>query len=975
MKNFKRILSAFLTVAMIAGCFVTTAFAADGEGTAAADTTAAQTKTSTTFSDIKGNEKYAEGVHVLNKLGIITGYEDGTFRADNNVSRAEFTAMLLRMLGFAQAPAVSDSGFSDIPSTHWAIGQISAARNMNIVTGYEDGTFRPDNNVSYEEALTMIVRAIGYENYSQPGGEWYSKYVTSANRLGIPKNANGAIGTPATRACIAQFIYATLEVNTRENDDITERTVMEEYLGLIKQEGIIASNAYTSLDSPDPNLKEDEIKVLDKGSSSATVCKVENIESYTDMLGERITYYYKDNTATGYRDIIFCTVNKNAESLTIDAENIDDDNCSSTTIAYYKTESASTTSDAKLDRENIVIYNGKLYGRNTDASRFDVSMLPNVGSVKLVNNDTDSEYDILFIESYDTYAVSSVTSSTYTVTDKIMSSSGRTLVLDPKDDDYEIKYTNAAGDKLAFSNIKKNNTLCVKKSNEANGGTILYTVAIVDKTVTGEVKGISSKGVTVNDKQYKYSKAAPWEDGEGDLAKPEKGTTYTFFLDMNGEIVAYTKSTTAAASMTYGYIMNFTRDKSTLDKSPIIFEVLTQSGTKTKIAFYDKTKINGQKIANEDYDAALETLVETAALSHTDGGDGTARQLIKYSTKTVDGNPVFDSIVTVTDDTNNDTKGGDAENDTLRMYGSITSEDSAKYTSSSKVFKSGSSSLYLGSAVVFVIPETPTDYSGYRKGSASDFKNNKNYKIEAFDISTSKTAKVVVYYGGNSSAEVDYTTPLFRIDSIESEYNTNKDTSMVKVSGYENGASGEKNLKSYWVSPDSERLVNSLDEGDFVRFGTDNDGFVTLASEDIIYQVDETEPFFGVDDEDLTSSNRAYYRSYEYTDHKFVLGSVYKAEDNTVVIVPQFLEDGDTPTMDVDSLEEVLRLSYSKFSGAKFYRYKTGGTKLDITEITDDYNTVIESLTTYDEVVKTATTKVFVHVMAGTVKTVVIIEE
>ena len=973
MKNFKRILSVFLAVAMIAGCFATV-FAADEETAAAADT-AAQTKASTTFSDVTGTEKYAEGVNVLNKLGIITGYEDGTFRAQNNVTRAEFTAMLLRMLGFAQAPSVTDSGFSDIPSTHWAIGQIAAARNLNIVTGYEDGTFRPDNNVSYEEALTMIVRAIGYENYSQPGGEWYSKYVNSANRLNITKDAVGAVGSPATRACIAQFIYATLEVNTRENDEIKDKTVMEEYLGLIKQEGVIASNAYTSLDAPDPNLKEDEIKVLDKGNSSAVVCKTANIESFTDMLGERITYYYKENSATGYRDIIFCTVNKNSNSLTIDAENLDADNSDGTTIAYYKTSSAASTSDAKLDRENIVIYNGKLYGRNSDSSRFDVSMLPNVGSVKLVNNDTDSEYDILFIESYDTYAVSSVTASTYTIADKIMSSTGRTLVLDPKDDDYEIKYTNTSGDQLAFSNIKKNSTLCVKKSNESNGGTILYTVVIVDKTVTGEVKGISSKGVTVNDKQYTYSKAAPWEDGEGDLAKPEKGTTYTFFLDMKGEIVAYTKSTTAAASMSYGYIMNFTRDKSTLEKSPIIFEVLTQSGTKTKIALYDRTKINGKRIEDEDYDAALDLLVETAALSHTDGGDGTARQLIKYSTKTSDGNPVFDSIVTVTDDTNNDTKGGDIENDTLRMYGSITSSDSAKYTSSSKLFKSGSSTLYLGSAIVFVIPETSTDYSGYRKGSASDFKNNKNYKIEAFDISTSKTAKVVLYYGGNSSAEVDYTTPLFRVESIESEYNTTKDSSMTKVTGYENGATGEKNLKSYWVSTDSESLVNTLDEGDFVRFGSDNDGFATLSSDDIIYKVDETRPFFDVDDEDLSSSNKTYYKSYEYTDHKFMLGSVYSTEDNTVVIVPQFLEDGDEPSMNVDSLEEVLRLSNSKFSGAKFLRYKTGGSKIEVTEITDDYSSVLGSLTTYDDVVKTATTKVFVHVMAGNVKTVVIIEE
>ena len=261
MRNSKRLLSIFLAVAMLLTCFM--AMPVIAEEVETAETTEELEESGTIFTDVKASAKHATAVTVLNKLGIITGYEDGSFRADNNVTRAEFAAMLLRTLNMGQSVAPATPSFPDVPVTLWSAGVIEAAKNMGIINGYADGTFKPDNNVSYEEALTMIIRAINYENFSPAGEVWYSSYVSSANRLGITKNANGNVGTPATRACIAQLLYATLEVNVRENNEITETTVMESYLGLIKKDGVIASNAYTSLDSPDVDLRDNEILFRD----------------------------------------------------------------------------------------------------------------------------------------------------------------------------------------------------------------------------------------------------------------------------------------------------------------------------------------------------------------------------------------------------------------------------------------------------------------------------------------------------------------------------------------------------------------------------------------------------------------------------------------------------------------------------------------------------------------------------------------
>ena len=962
MKNLKRILAVFLTVALLATSLMTVAVFAEEDTTEKTETV----ESDGIFSDVDSNAKYATAVTVLNKLGVIGGYDDGTFKPMNNVTRAEFSAMLLRALGMGQTVTPTVSSFSDVPTDFWGAGVIEAAKSLNIIGGYEDGTFRPNNNVSYEEALTMIVRAIGYENYSPITEVWYSTYVTTAQRLGITKNAVGSVGLPATRSCIAQFIYDTLEVNTRENDTISDKTVMEEYLGLVKDEGIIASNGYTSLDAPDVNLKDNEIKIRNRKTGNSEVFRVDNIDDYSDVLGETITYYYKENASTGYKDVVFYTIKSTSTSVTVDAGSIEPDESDNTTIAYYKSESASNVNTLKLDSDNVVIYNGKLYGNTAAQSSFDVDMIPVIGSIKLMNTDNDSDYDILFIDSYEIYAVSSVTSSTYTVTDKVTVSTGKTIVLDPTDDDQIINFTNTNGEKLSFSAISKNKTICVKESND-NNGTKMYTVIIVSNSVSGEIKSISSTGCTVGTKTYKYSDAAPWENGEGDLAAPEKGSSYSFFLDMNGDIVAYTKDATAAASATYGYIMSYAKEKSGLEESPVILYILTQSGTKVRIPMYKNTKINGRKIG-EDYDRAIDMLEETADYQNLANNDGSARQLIKYTTKVSDGTTVLDTIVTVTDETSGDTRGGDVDADTLRMYGGITSQNNATYTSSSKVFKSGSNSVYLSNATVFVIPEDMTASSEYRKGSASDFKNNNSYNIEAFDISTSKNAKVIVLYGGNSMTEVDYLTPVFRVEAVADEYNEEKDESMLRVTGYENGS---ETAVSFWVSPEGGDLVETLGEGDFVRFGTDSEGYVTLESEDILYKVDDPMPDYVAESENRTEDGAKQYASSTF---KAILGSIYSTEGGMVVITSEFLEDGEDPEKDPDDELETLRLDVNKFSGAKFYKYDTSGNKLKVTKITDDYESIIESFITYDTDLKNATTKVFVHVRAGSVKTVVVIE-
>ena len=110
------------------------------------------------FSDTGKNEWFAEAAGVLAGLGIIEGYEDGTFRGNQPVTRAEFTAIAVRFTGKAEK---AECEFSDVPAGSWMYSAVASASEFGWIRGYEDGTFRPQNCVTRAEVCTVTNRMLG----------------------------------------------------------------------------------------------------------------------------------------------------------------------------------------------------------------------------------------------------------------------------------------------------------------------------------------------------------------------------------------------------------------------------------------------------------------------------------------------------------------------------------------------------------------------------------------------------------------------------------------------------------------------------------------------------------------------------------------------------------------------------------------------------------------------------------------------
>ena len=111
---------------------------------------------SNSYSDVKARDWFNNAVSTLSNAGIIAGYEDGSFRPNGYITRAEFATIAAR---FFDVTYNGKDLFPDI-SGHWAKDYINQAANKGFVNGYEDGTFKPDRNITRAEAVTLVNRTL-----------------------------------------------------------------------------------------------------------------------------------------------------------------------------------------------------------------------------------------------------------------------------------------------------------------------------------------------------------------------------------------------------------------------------------------------------------------------------------------------------------------------------------------------------------------------------------------------------------------------------------------------------------------------------------------------------------------------------------------------------------------------------------------------------------------------------------------------
>lgn len=162
---------------------------------------------------------------VLNQNGVIVGDPDGNFRENDEITRAEFAAVLCRTMGCeadAQTENITQKKyFPDVPSEHWAAGYINFAYENKAISGFPDGNFYPEQPVTNEQVIKMLIAAWGYGDEAEANGGYPNGYMKVAKEHGILDTIEFNYANASKRWIASVFVYGILSM-TPENEAVKQ---------------------------------------------------------------------------------------------------------------------------------------------------------------------------------------------------------------------------------------------------------------------------------------------------------------------------------------------------------------------------------------------------------------------------------------------------------------------------------------------------------------------------------------------------------------------------------------------------------------------------------------------------------------------------------------------------------------------------------------------------------------------------------
>ena len=278
----KKIVSLVLAMSMVLSMFVS-AFAA----------------TTSTFDDVK-DTKYASAVDALVELNVIDGLPDGTYGPEKEVTRAQLAKMLVICLGLGDTVESLEGRtvFTDVADSHWASGYINAAVQSKVIAGYPDGTFKPEKNVTYAEAVTMVIRALGYGNVVEAEGTWPTAYMLKAVELELLDNMDSPkAGDAASRGNTAILLWNMLRTAMWKINSENETNGMNSAAGSIMLNVKFPDYYYFEdayVDAVTVTDRDVEITLVDEDGDILQTAYVEDVDLPRVLEGMKVSALVKD---------------------------------------------------------------------------------------------------------------------------------------------------------------------------------------------------------------------------------------------------------------------------------------------------------------------------------------------------------------------------------------------------------------------------------------------------------------------------------------------------------------------------------------------------------------------------------------------------------------------------------------------------------------------------------------------------------
>lgn len=459
--------------------------------------------------------QYSHERLILEGLGIIS--EEIKYDSDKVLTRGDFSIMLANLIGY-DGNAVAKGIFHDVEKEYYAADEIEFLYTHGIIKGYNDGNFRAGSNITYQEAISLLLRIMGIDKHAEYYKNSYfpEENVKSDSELITFDMATG-------------YIYEAMNTKGYEYDSFTkggmeysqsEKTVLEKWRHISVVKGVVLNIGYKS--------------VLHNGT--AGIFLVDNLSLYTDepykfdCVGKYSeVYYYNDESSFEDEVIVAEAIEKQNDITVIDGDD-----------AYYKDGRIYYTENNK---QNSIAISPRAYlARNyKPVYNTDLETLFNVNSGRIiVNKIKKNDAEIVMIEDYENYVVSG--KSEYE--QKIYTLDGKTLAFE---DVEELIIRDASGNKLELSDINDEDILTVMAGDNYETN---VEITVSKDVATGSISSISKNGevyvLKLDNAGYNTVK-----NFNVNLL-PGAGEEVSLYLNVFGDVV-YIRNR-ASSGYSYGYL-------------------------------------------------------------------------------------------------------------------------------------------------------------------------------------------------------------------------------------------------------------------------------------------------------------------------------------------------------------------------------------------------------------------------------------
>ena len=819
------------------------------------------------FKDDKSiSDDYAESVAVLNGMGVFKGYEDGSFKPEGNITRAEVATIIYRIYT-ADVAKNDKSGlyatynkFSDMAGAGWAQGYIGYCANASLVKGYPDGTFKPSGKVTGYEVLAMILRAVGYDKNNEfSGADWALHVAQTAQQLGVLDNVAKTtdLNAPASRELVAELLFQGIQ---------KAQVTYTPAFGYVTDK--VIGTKTNSLG--EKNFKLVSAAAADKWGRPAT--------KWTYTTGDKATTFVEKPDLTYTKAVTECDVAHDA-GLKVDT--------AYTLIVNGQTASTKYTVNL-TDTKTTMGAQGRLFEVYDDTIVMIDTFLAKVTYVADITYDAQGHVK---------------TPATITLEVYDSKTAPKTTALTLKDYDANYGY---AKDEYVLVNAYTDKA--------ANSATVSGKVYNNDK----QYAEIVGKATSIEGAQSVIYWNAQQHNVEGtvydDAVKfyldeaAQKDAKYTWYFDSYNNLIGAVE---IAAANSYGVINSIWWAGNATDGSGVAKANVTYvDGTTAQVDLSEMTYFD------DNASGIVSSKIANGKVTHSTG--------INNMVMKADGNYFYvDSYInTNTNADTNELLNGHLFRFTTKSNGTLKAVEVATYpaganvadsgklhsvaslavSKNTQVMSSGTYTLVVNSNTTFLVRSgAGTSASPYTFKSITGFTNIDNYnaaEVDWVDLNGDNVADYVYVIGATTSSKV---TSLFYFDGQQGAYTLSDGTWVVK--GYVDGVAGEVKFANY------DALQKTLKINSQTGYPENNTLYVVTLKDGVVqsgHAAVDGEPLNGNNEYPLSSA----YNTYSNITINFVEGAAGTVANN--------YSDRDTFA---DSL-------YHDYSANKYYSVVTDLTKV-----------------------------------------------